>query len=250
MPTKRERRRQHLDDARSSTERLPGVDGPDPIQARPVVTTHPLVGPDGAVIRPKGAILRSARVERAARPDITDTAAMERGPGGRRRQRTIEGWRVIDPLQRLHDKNPAEITSEHLTAANRLRDDYETAQGAAGIGSGGGSGKGDGDKTQGMLDAAARYRDAIQAVGTRLCAVMLPVVLSGWTVADLIRHTPDANPHRMQGRLCAALDRLAEHYAPPARASASILPFLMDPAIADVPQNRLGRVEKLVDESL
>ncbi len=125
----------------------------------------------------------------------------------------------VSPLDRL----PCDV--EHLKAARRLRQDWERGSGA--MSGGGDAGKVDsssGDRdggTVGQLEARRRYQDAVEAVGPRLCGYLLPVVLAGWTVAQMVtKH--GGNPMALQGRVMAALDRLADHFG-------------------GMPQTRLGR---------
>ena len=90
------------------------------------------------------------------------------------------------PLLTLHMRNPRDCTREHLLAADRLLTDYEVGElGLSGKGSGG-----DSTPSDARLDALKRYREAVQAVGQNLCAVLLPVALSGWTICDASLRRP------------------------------------------------------------
>lgn len=187
-------------------------------------------------MRPKGA-------QRAEWRDPDDKVAMERGSDGKRHQKTISGFRVIDPLTRL----PCE--PEHLKAASRLRHDWERGSGATSGGSETGKvdqSARDHDSIAGQMEARRRYQDAVQAVGMRMCAYMLPVVLSGWTVADLVgRH--GGNAMTMQGRVMSALDRLVDHFNPPKDPiviDVPLSPLMVDPSVTDLGQERLGRVKR------
>lgn len=190
------------------------------------------IGPDGRPTLPQ-------KVEPASWPDPTDTSSMARGEDGRRRQKAVAGWRAVNPLLRLHATNPKDFTAHHVRAAARLQDDYEIAEGAVGIGNGLGSGGG--DPVSARLDAVRRFRLARDAVGRAGCEVLLPVVLNNLTLADLAKRRNE-NPHRVAGRLSSALDRLAEHYWPPAEAPGRKPAALVDPAVTDIGQDRLGRV--------
>lgn len=129
--------------------------------------------------------------------------------------RMVHGYRRSDPLITLHRRSPREVTDQHLRAAERLRDDYEISEGVnLGKGSGGESGPLDV-----QLDARARYRAAVQAVGPRLSTVLLPVVLSSWTVKQWAEDR-GMSETKAAGYLIAALDRLQDHFNPVVRKSA------------------------------
>jgi hypothetical protein len=186
---------------------------------------------------------RPGRAEAAQWRDPEDKTAMERGPDGKRHQKTISGMRVIDPLTRL----PCQ--PEHFKAANRLRQDWERGSGATSGGSEAGkvdNSTKDHDSIAGQMEARRRYQDAVQAVGMRMCAYMLPVVLSGWTVADLIgKH--GGNAMTMQGRVMSGLDRLVDFYNPPKDPIVPYVPpspLVVDPSVTDLSQDRLGRVKR------
>ena len=183
------------------------------------------------------------RPEPAQWRDPDDKTAMEKGPSGKRHQKTISGFRVIDPLTRL----PCQ--AEHFKAANRLRQDWERGSGATSGGSEAGKvdqSSRDHDSVAGQMEARRRFQDAVQAIGQRMCAYMLPVVLSGWTVADLVnRH--GGNAMTMQGRVMSGLDRLHEYYNPPKDPVAPYVPLsplVVDPSVTDLDQDRLGRVKR------
>ena len=151
------------------------------------------------------------RINSATWRDPDDSVALERDSRGRAHQRTIKGYRVSDPLDRL----PCDASQ--IKASARLRDDWERGSGARTGTSDAGrvdSASRDHDSTAGQLEARRRYETATQAVGPRGCIYLLPVVLSGWTVTDLVLKY-GGNAMSMQGRVLAALDRLADHYFPP-----------------------------------
>jgi len=160
---------------------------------------------DGELLVPVAQVTNGA-VERAAWDDPDDT--------GRRGSyvRMVHGYRRSDPLITLHRRSPREVTQQHLQAAERLRDDYEIGEGInLGKGSGGESGPLDV-----QIDARTRYRAAVQAVGPRLCTVLLPVVLSAWTVKQWAEDR-GMSETKATGYLIAALDRLQDHYNPVVR---------------------------------
>ena len=186
-----------------------------------------------------GTIRQPSRVAAAQWRDPDDTQAMERDERGRAHQATVKGYRVADPLDRL----PCE--ADHHKAARRLRQDWERGSGAR---SGGPSEKVDGgtrdhDSGAAQLQARRDYEDAVAAVGIRACAYVLPVVLAGWTVADLVGRL-GGNAMATQGRVMAGLDRLAEWYFPPDQKVVPFVPELPDRhGVTDLPKERLGRVK-------
>jgi len=157
------------------------------------------------VMVPAAQVINGA-VERAAWDDPDDT--------GRRGTyvRMVHGYRRSDPLITLHRRSPREVTQQHLQAAERLRDDYEISEG---VNLGKGSG-GDAGPLDVQLDARTRYRTAVTAVGPSLCAVLLPVVLSAWTVKEWAEDR-GMSETKAAGYLIAALDRLQDHYNPVVR---------------------------------
>ena len=126
--------------------------------------------------------------------------------------RMVHGYRRSDPLVTLHRRSPREVTPQHLRAAERLRDDYEIGEGVN-LGKGGGGEAGPLDV---QLDARTRYRSAVAAVGPSLCAILLPVVLSAWTVKQWAEDR-GMSETKAAGYLIAALDRLRDHYDPVVR---------------------------------
>ncbi len=191
---------------------------------------------------PDGSPRHPSRVEPAQWRDPADTAAMERDASGRAGRKIVSGYRTADPLDRL----PCDV--EHLKAARRLRQDWERGSGA--MSGGGDAGKVDSSSdrdggTVGQLEARRRYQDAVEAVGPRLCAYLLPVVLAGWTVAQMVEKH-GGNPMALQGRVMAALDRLVDHVVGnKRRAEPFVAPVLValvvDPTVTDIGQDRLGR---------
>ena len=150
--------------------------------------------------------LANDAVMRDAWDDPTDT--------GRRGTyvRMVHGYRRSDPLITLHRRSPREITVQHLRAAERLRDDHELGEGVnLGVGAGGEAGPLDV-----QLSARSRYRAAVAAVGPSLCAILLPVVLSAWTVKQWSEER-GMSETKAAGYLIAALDRLRDYYEPMVR---------------------------------
>ena len=123
--------------------------------------------------------------------------------------RMVHGYRRSDPLITLHRRSPREYTDQHLRAAERLRDDYEISEGVS-LEKGQGGEAGPLDV---QLDARARYRAAVQAVGPRLCTILLPVVLSSWTMKRWAEER-DMSETKAAGYLIAALDRLHDFFNP------------------------------------
>lgn len=139
-------------------------------------------------------------------PDDTRTV-------GSRTVRQVHGFRRADPLITLHRRSPADFPVAFLRAAERLRDDYEMSEGARVRA---GQGNGDMGIINAQMAAAARYRNAVQAVGPEPWAVLRLVVLDGWALLRWAQrfHVAEKTARR---RLIAALDLLHLHYNPPVR---------------------------------
>lgn len=206
---------------------------------RPLVRARAFSSENPPHLNDDGTIRQPDRIARVQWRDPEDTAAMERTKG-RAHKKTVNGYRAIDPLTRL----PCE--PNHLTAASRLRADWEYGSGARGDGMGfrvDGNSR-DNDTSAGPLEARRRYQNAVQALGQRASAFVLPLVLSGWTVADLVQEH-GGNAMAVQGRVMAGLDRLAEHYFGE-RSVDFVVPFspLVVDVGSDLPQERLGRFKR------
>jgi hypothetical protein len=155
----------------------------------------------------------------------------------------VRGYRTIDPLSRL----PCQ--ADHRMAASRLRNDWERGSGAR---AGGPTEKVDGgssrerDSIAAQLQARRDYEDAVAALGLRASAYVLPIVLSGWTVADLVK-ARGGNAMAVQGRVMAGLDRLVDWYFP-SSAEPFVVPVspivAIDVGVVDIPQERLGRARR------
>lgn len=170
----------------------------------------PDLGADGAAI--PEAQLSNAHATHAQWDDPADTRTV-----GSRTVRQVYGFRRVDPLITLHRRSPADFPVAFLRAAERLRDDYEMSEGARVR-----SGQGNGDMgiINAQMAAAARYRNAVQAVGPEPWAILRLVVLDGWTIARFaekffpedVRSVGEKWTRR---RLIDALDKLHLHYNPP-----------------------------------
>lgn len=159
-------------------------------------------------LAPPAAQIDTGHVERAEWDDPDD-----RRTAGSRTVRQVHGYRRADPLVTLHKRAPREITEQHLRAAERLRDDYERGQGVVRRS---GTGNGDVGIITSQMAAAQRYRNAVQAVGPRLWAILRLVAIDGWTVARWAQKF-GMSAHQSKGYLIAALDCLHDHYNPPVR---------------------------------
>jgi hypothetical protein len=152
-------------------------------------------------------VLREALVEEAQWDDPDDVNYRSK------RAWQVRGFRRVSVIRNLHLRGGL-ITKEHLDAAERLSLDFELSDGAhpgyqrpevrtAGAFA---------EPAQAQLDAVRRYRAAVRAVGLRLCAVLLPVVLGNVSVAEVAKRMGVSNGFLATGFLLAALDRLVEHY--------------------------------------
>lgn len=105
------------------------------------------------------------------------------------------------------------ISREQYEAAARYERDYTIAQGGSAepLGVFVDRSVGPGGMGVARIDAQTRYRKANQAVGLVLSPVLSWCVLSTGTVTGYAQ-TRNWPVHRAVGYLCAALDRLAEHY--------------------------------------
>lgn len=159
------------------------------------------------------------------------------------------GYRRADPLTRMHGKAPGMVTRVHLAAARKFSEDYEVGDLGASM-SGGVTEHVDGggstpEVSERRLDAIARYRAACDAIGPSMRTAVQLVVLHRRSMADIasLLAMPET---RASGWLLAGLDRLADFYFPDrATRIASVDRVLMvDEAVTDVPQERLGRRKK------
>ncbi len=124
----------------------------------------------------------------------------------------VVGFRRIDALVRL--QRGGTINERHLAAAIKLRDDFEIGDGARpGCDRvvAGGQGQNPGGPTDRQIDAMARYRAAVQAVGKTLSGILLHVVLENRTVKDWAEKR-SRSLNSSTGYFVAAMDRLLDHY--------------------------------------
>ena len=156
------------------------------------------------------------------------------------------GYRRADPIARMHAKAPSMVTRAHIAAARKFSEDYEI--GDLGASLGGGSmeyvdgGGATGDVSEQRLDAMARYRDACDAVGPSMRTALQLLILHRWSLVD-IAELLGMGEQRASGWVCAGLDRLADFYFPDrsTRLMEVERTLVVDPAITDLPQDRLGR---------
>lgn len=135
---------------------------------------------------------------------------------GSRTVRQVAYWRRADPILTMHKRDPRMVTVDHLRAVERLRDDWDKAQGlmARGVG-----GSGINGPTDARLDAVARVRAAHDALGGVIWMVVLCVALWGKSLTWMRAKSPIVGlPSRATAAaLVEGLDRLHNHYNPPAR---------------------------------
>ena len=106
------------------------------------------------------------------------------------------------------------INSRQHEAARRLQDDWEIIQGATdyesfGVPSGG---RRCFEPTETMLDAAKRYRLAVQRIGQRLEALVKAVVIDGKSVR---KEAGKDCQRQLMGKLKHALDEIGDVYGLP-----------------------------------
>ena len=183
-------------------------------------------GPDtGPHIRSLTITAASGQILRE--PTTMDAAWIDPDDADRNRRtaRTVNGRRAFDTLMSMHQRGN-QITKRHLDAATALRDDYEfgvlgarpNGRSSVAVQS---SGSGCQYPDDLRLIHLARYRHAMQAVGL-LNAVILRHVILGVPNPDDRTIRSFAEKHVITvrlatARLIAAVDALAEHYAPEER---------------------------------
>jgi hypothetical protein len=182
-------------------------------------------------------LLREALVESAKWRDPADTAsAMARARGSR----SVNGWRSVRTMTKLHGINPREFTAAHLRAANKLLTDYEI--GIEGASNGRNYDRVDGavpgDISAIRLDALRRYREAMEACGVQSARVLGLAIISNLSIVKLAG-TLGINKEQAHGRLYGAVERLREHYWPP-RGNQTDTDYAALEKIADVDE-RIGR---------
>lgn len=122
--------------------------------------------------------------------------------------------RTQPPIERYAKRG--QITERQAMAAGDLRSDYEF--GMVGIRSGAEGGRG-GRLTSicdAQLDAATAYKQAVQAMGKHVSAVVQPIVIGdaagGEITAGEVAGRFETTTERIMGILSVGLDMLADHY--------------------------------------
>jgi hypothetical protein len=165
-----------------------------------------------AVMAPDGTVLREALVEAAQWDDPSDTNYRSKRPW------QVRGFRRVDPLLNLYERGT--IGKEHYDAAQRLRTDSATAEGAKSgdpyVRVSGGSGP-DGPAAA-QLDALERVRLAWLAIGGKqeqrdleIKDVVRCVVL-GWFGTRRYEEARRIRNGSAVGLLTEGLGRLVEWY--------------------------------------
>lgn len=198
--------------------------GPD-IRRVAIVSRAP---EDASAVR----IIRPPTVEPASWRDPEDLDRNRRVP------RIVSGVRAADPLLAMHHRGGL-VTIEHLAAATKLADAYETgvlgAQEGRGRLVGGGTGPGFAAGTypaEVRLAALGTFRAAMRAVGVRSVPLVAHVVLG---VPDPMRRDVAAYAERhgldekvVRGLLIAALDALVGFFQPAPDAIREAIETLID----------------------
>ena len=109
-----------------------------------------------------------------------------------------------------------QITSRQHEAGRRFLDDWERIAGHANRELGMPNGAPIFEPSEGRLDAARRYRVALQAVGARLPPLVIAVVLEETSVETYAGRTGE-NTGRLMGKLEHALDQIGDMYRLPGR---------------------------------
>jgi uncharacterized protein DUF6456 len=167
------------------------------------------------------------------------------------------GYRRINPLYAMNRRgNGRTVTHDHLKAAERFRNDYETgilrgSSPKSGLGTTVVAGIGQ-DVEFLWLAAAERYRNAIAAVPRSLRGVVEAIAIVGQTVPWIARAITQSEETTV-GLVVAGLDSLADHYDPQRvtraraieKALAGLKPLGFDFAVSAIgeviPQERIGR---------
>ena len=141
-------------------------------------------------------------------------------PNAQHRPREIVGYRTYCPLRRMARVQGSQITREHITAADLLRNAVDMAV----IGSRGGLDPGGLGAVYGPLSGpsvaalrqSAAMREAQRAI-SRLApsqrALLTAIVLLNRTLQSWCADPPGRNAQVEMGRLLGVLDVLADHYA-------------------------------------
>jgi len=127
-------------------------------------------------------------------------------------------YRAVSTLDRM--RRDGSLSARQADAGSNLRNDYELGVcGARNAPSGGSGGATGWFYTLTQLAAAGRWRDALEALGPRLGAVVCPICCGApgggdVSIADLARVT-GTNRQEIAGQLKLGLDVLADHYGLP-----------------------------------
>jgi Domain of unknown function (DUF6456) len=130
------------------------------------------------------------------------------------------GRYIQSPIERYSARGL--LTNSQVSAATTLRMDWEF--GIAGANGSGRTGNGGGipGYSAAQLDAARDYQAAVQALGLRVGAVVLPIVIGmadggEITAGMLAKRRGDSTDQQVMGVLRLGLDILSDHYAKPRR---------------------------------
>jgi len=168
-----------------------------------------------------GIIIRESKVTRAEWRDPDDPLAHIRRsetPGGRGGAKTVHGYKRTWTIDLLHKTTPGDVTKKHVWAASRWLNDYELSMGCTPGARIRERVDGETESTLGSMDmrlrAADRFNEASDAVGRSGVMVLKLVIIDNMSLAR-VASVLGTSSHKASGRVCAALDRLVEHYNPP-----------------------------------
>lgn len=161
----------------------------------------------------KRIIVDTGTPERGQHDQIVMERAIEKDDAGRPMGEVIRMRAVAHPIDRYLTRTT--ITQRQADAAKRLEADYRRAQfDQAVVASYGAATGGHGEMSDIAADARKRYRDAMMAVGIRLCPVLVHVVCMGLAARDW-EHAKGLNKDSGIELLRLALDILGDHYGMP-----------------------------------
>lgn len=159
-----------------------------------------------AVLDRHGLVVREAIAEASSWRDPDDLNPNARSP------RLVAGYRRVDELRRLYVSGG--VTEKQFKAAQQLLTDCELAGGAR-PGSQPASVRVDAASQFGpgqvQLDAARRFREAMQVLGQFASAVLMYALLENAKVSEVARNF-NVQHYQALGWLQGALERLVEHY--------------------------------------
>lgn len=215
------------------TKQVQGASGRAPILELPD-------GPDAvqfAAMDANGVVTREARVVQTDWRDPDDSTAHQKKTGAR----YIHGYRRVWTIHNLHTASPRDITERHVKAATRWLDDYQRMFGAT---SGGqldrvDNGTSDTSDMDLRILATERWEEAALSMGSEDARFVFHIVVLNRSLTDTADRW-DMQRHKMYGRVCGALGRLAEHYWPPTR-SESMVSTMPTLEIDGLPGERFGR---------